>query len=184
MTRRIDTSAFDRPALAGVACLAAFAGLSWAGAGAGTASADTPATAGSSDHLDLGPSDLSESRSTSNLRPGVTLTRITRGGADRSLSWTAEVLIPSTSTSPDPDAPPRSLSDKDSAERLADRLVEEGFAARVERVDQPTVADVPAGVLGYRVRVGLPQQGRCRPREGSAGRGRGDSQQRLHRLGR
>lgn len=154
MTRRMDTSAFARPAVAGVACLTALAGLSGAVAGAGAASAHTPAPAASSHHLDLGPSDLPESRSTSTLQPGVTLTRIIRGGADPSLAWTAEVLIPSTSTSPDPDAPPRSLSDEDSAEQLADRLRAKGFDARVERVDQPAVADVSAGVLGYRVRVG------------------------------
>ena len=82
----------------------------------------------------------------------MTLTRIARGETDPSLFWTAEVLIPSTS--PDPDAPPRSLSGRASAEQEVERLRAKGFDARVERVDQPGVADVPAGVLGYRVRVG------------------------------
>ena len=104
--------------------------------------------------LDLGPSDLPETRRTTTLQPGVTLTRIDRGEADPSLFWTNEILIPSTGSSPDPDAPPRSLSDHDSAQAEADRLESEGFTARVEEVRQPATADVPAGVLGYRVRVG------------------------------
>jgi len=105
-------------------------------------------------HLDLGPADLHETRTTTTLQPGVSLTRITRGGHDAHLAWTLEVLVPATSTSPDPDAPPRALSDRDSAEAQAARLRDQGFSARVEQVDQPAVADVPAGVLGYRVRVG------------------------------
>lgn len=105
-------------------------------------------------HLDLGPADLPETRTTSTLQPGVTLTRISRGTSDASLFWTNEIAIPATSTSPDPDAPPRSISDKASAQAEADRLQSQGFTARVEDVRQPQTADVPAGVLGYRVRVG------------------------------
>jgi hypothetical protein len=55
---------------------------------------------------------------------------------------------------PDLDAPPRSISDRASAEAEADRLWGKGFIARVERVRQPKAADVAAGLLGYRVRVG------------------------------
>jgi hypothetical protein len=73
---------------------------------------------------------------------------------DRSLFWTEEVLIPGGDTSPDPDAPPAALSDRASARELAADLEAQGFQARVERVRQPRTADVPAGVLGYRVRVG------------------------------
>ena len=105
-------------------------------------------------HLDLGPADLTESRTTTTLQPGVTLTRITRGTGDPALRWTDEILIPSGATSPDPDAPPRTLSDRASADAEADRLTSEGFEARVEAVRQPAVADVAAGILGYRVRVG------------------------------
>lgn len=105
-------------------------------------------------HLDLGPSDLPETRRTTTLQPGVTLTRIDRGSSDSSLFWTNEIAIPSTSTSPDPDAPPRSISDRASAEAEADRLRSKGFTARVEEVQQPQTADVAAGLLGYRVRVG------------------------------
>ena len=104
--------------------------------------------------LDLGPADLTETRRTTTLQPGVTLTRIDRGGSDPSLFWTNEISIPATDTSPDPDAPPRSISDRASAQAEADRLESDGFTARVEEVRQPETADVPAGVLGYRVRVG------------------------------
>jgi hypothetical protein len=104
--------------------------------------------------LDLGPRGLTETRTTTSVQPGVTLTRITRGGTDAALFWTLEVLIAPTSSSPDPDAPPAVIADRASAEAEADRLRAEGFDPRVERVEQPAVADVPAGVLGYRVRVG------------------------------
>ena len=114
---------------------------------AATSSSSAPA-------LDLGPADLTETRRTTTLQPGVTLTRVDRGGSDPSLFWTNEISIPATDSSPDPDAPPRSLSDRASAQAEADRLESEGFTARVEEVRQPATADVPAGVLGYRVRVG------------------------------
>ena len=104
--------------------------------------------------LDLGPADLPETRRTTTLQPGVTLTRIDRGTSDARLFWTNEISIPSTDTSPDPDAPPRSISDLASAQAEADRLESKGFSARIEQVDQPRTADVAAGVLGYRVRVG------------------------------
>lgn len=118
--------------------------------GVSAASAANPSPA----HLDLGPADLRETRTTSQLQPGVTLTRITRGEQDPSLHWVLEVQIPATLTSPDPDAPPRAISDEASARKEADRLASKGFAARIERVDQPRTADVDAGLLGYRVRVG------------------------------
>lgn len=131
---------------------AALVGLTAPTALTGTAAPATAASAPS--HLDLGPDDLPESRSTTTLQPGVTLTRITRGESDPSLRWTDEILIPATAASPDPDAPPRSISDRTSAQATADRLTGKGFTARVEEVRQPAVADVAAGVLGYRVRVG------------------------------
>jgi hypothetical protein len=106
------------------------------------------------ERLDLGPGRLPESRDTSVVQRGVTLTEITRGVPDRSLFWTEEVLIPAGGTSPDPDAPPAALSDRASAQEQAADLEARGFDARVERVRQPRTADVPAGVLGYRVRVG------------------------------
>jgi len=127
-----------------------------ASAAAPTRSATGAALAGRDvpHHLDLGPADLRETRTTSTPQPGVTLTQITRGASDSALRWTLEVLIPATGTSPDPDAPPHALSDQAAARTVADRLREKGFPARVEEVAQPRVSDVPAGTLGYRVRVG------------------------------
>lgn len=104
--------------------------------------------------LDLGPADLPETRRTTTLQAGVTLTEIDRGTRDDTLFWTNEIAIPATTTSPDPDAPPRAISDLASARAEADRLEGKGFTPRVEEVRQPQTADVAAGVLGYRVRVG------------------------------
>ncbi len=64
----------------------------------------------------LGPADLAETRHTTTLETGLTLTRITRRATDPDLTWTEEMLIPAGATSPDPDAPPRAVSDRDSAE--------------------------------------------------------------------
>ena len=151
---------------AGTAALALVVGVSALGGQVATAAAQPARVAGTvgasrpaadpvrSGRLDLGAADLPESRSTRTLQPGVSLTEITRGGTDHRLVWTLEALIPATSTSPDPDAPPRSISDEASAHAQADRLSAKGFPARVEAVEQPRTADVPAGTLGYRVRVG------------------------------
>jgi hypothetical protein len=140
-------------ALAGLAAAATAAGApaGFAAADPSTGAVGAPST---SQHLDLGPADLPETRQTTTLQPGVTLTRIDRGTDDPTLFWTDEVAIPSTSTSPDPDAPPRSVSDRASAQEEADQLEAKGFTPRVEAVWQPRSADVAAGVIGYRVRVG------------------------------
>jgi hypothetical protein len=102
----------------------------------------------------LGPADLPEARTTRLLQPGVTLTTIVRGEPDPADSWTVEVAIPGGSGSPDPDAPPTALSDREHADSLAAGLGERGFAPRVEEVTTPAVADYWGGFLGYRVRVG------------------------------
>ncbi|MFJ8542580.1 phosphodiester glycosidase family protein [Streptomyces sp. NPDC093586] len=104
--------------------------------------------------LPLGPSDLTETRTTTTLQPGVTLTRIVRGDDDPSLHWTVEVSIPGGDTSPDPDAPPTALKDKASADELASALARDGFPARVEKVTTERTADYTGGTLGWRVRVG------------------------------
>jgi hypothetical protein len=101
--------------------------------------------------LALGPADLSESRTTRMVQPGVTLTTIVRGHTDPSAAWTVEVAIPSNS--PDPDAPAAALSDRTTAESTATRLRAAGLEPRVERVVTPELADA-GGELGYRVRVG------------------------------
>jgi hypothetical protein len=150
--------------LAAVTALAAVTGTfaSARGATASSGAGDAHATAarsvlghrGPEPHLDLGPADLNETRTTVRVQKGVSLTRIRRGSTDASLFWTLQTLIPSTGTSPDPDAPPLTVSDRASADALADRLRSQGFRPRVEAVWQPRVADVRSGILGYRVRVG------------------------------
>lgn len=101
--------------------------------------------------LSLGATDLPEKRTVSALAPGVTLTKISRGAADSSLFWTAEVAIPSDS--PDPDAPASALSSQTGAQHIADKLRAAGVDARVEHVQSPQLADA-GGDLGYRVRAG------------------------------
>jgi hypothetical protein len=104
--------------------------------------------------LPLGPVGLTETRTTTTLQAGVTLTTIVRGVVDPSDVWTVEVNIPAGSTSPDPDAPPTALSDLASADELAGRLRAAGFDPRVEEVVTPPTADYVGGNLGWRVRVG------------------------------
>src|SRR4051812_18424420 len=118
---------------------------------AGPASAAT--AAGRPRPLDLGPAGLPESRQMQSIEPGVTLARITRGAPDPAAAWVVEVNIPGGASSPDPDAPPRSIQDQSSAEAFAARLSDAGFPAEAQSVQQPKTADVPAGVLGYRVRL-------------------------------
>lgn len=103
--------------------------------------------------LPLGRPGLTETRSTETLQPGVTLTTITRGKADGSSRWVVEMSIPSAVTSPDPDAPARSVQDAKSAEAFAARLSAAGFAAEAEEVRQIGAADVADGVIGARVRL-------------------------------
>lgn len=103
--------------------------------------------------LPLGPADLPETRTTTTVEPGVTMTHIVRGAYDPSTPWVVELSIPSSSTSPDPDAPPRSVQDQGSADDLVRRLTAAGFDAHSQAVRQPAVADVPAGIIGYRVRA-------------------------------
>lgn len=119
--------------------------------GADTAIADEVTS--SRARLPLGPSDLPETRTSETLRPGVTLTRIDRGTAGAEVPWVVELSIPAGSSNPDPDAPARSVQDKASAQELVTDLRAAGFDGRAEPVRQPAVADVAAGVIGYRVRL-------------------------------
>jgi hypothetical protein len=139
----------------GTVLLAATALATPAGASAG-AGVGVPSQHGRpTEHraLDLGPAGLVETRSVETVQPGVTLTRITRGAADPAVRWVVEVSIPGGASSPDPDAPPRAVQDEASARAHAAKLTAAGFPAEAQRVDQPAVADVPAGVLGWRVRL-------------------------------
>src|SRR5687768_7951325 len=85
-------------AAAGLCSAVAIAGL--AAPAAPTGAVASAAAEAAPRHLDLGPADLPETRTTSTLQRGVTLTRITRGTPDPSLRWTEEILIPASSTSP------------------------------------------------------------------------------------
>ncbi|GAA3558732.1 phosphodiester glycosidase family protein [Microlunatus spumicola] len=114
-----------------------------------------PPPSTSSVGLPLGPSGLTEQRTTTTLQWGVTLTTIVRGAVDPTVPWTVEVAVPSGPASPDPDAPAAAIADRASADTLAGRLRTAGFEARVEEVDTPATSDYAGGRLGWRVRVGL-----------------------------
>ena len=103
--------------------------------------------------LPLGPADLPQSVTTRTLQPGVTHTQIVRGAVDPATPWVVEVSVPSGPESPDPDAPPRSVQDRAAAEAHAGRLDAAGSPATAEPVQQVATVDVPAGVIGYRVRL-------------------------------
>ena len=149
---RMKSSLTHRGALTGGLILAVCSALL---SPVGSAQADDGQTsnAGSDQgaRLDLGAADLPEKRTVSTLAPGVTLTKISRGGADASLFWTAEVAIPSDS--PDPDAPASALTSQATAQRTADKLIAAGVDARVEHVQSPQLSDA-GGDLGFRVRAG------------------------------
>jgi hypothetical protein len=133
-----------RTALSGSALVV----LSLAAGGLAVAAPSTHPSTG----LPLGPADLPESRVSSTLQPGVTLTQITRGQAGLGSTWTVEVAIPSSS--PDPDAPATALSDKAGADAAAAKLKAAGLESRVEDVPTPKLADAGGGNLGWRVRLG------------------------------
>lgn len=123
-------------------------------AGAPVAAAAPVQPAALAAELPLGPAGLAEQRTTATLQPGVTLTTVVRGAVDPTAVWSVELAIPGGPTSPDPDAPPAALSDRASADALADRLRTAGFEPRVEEVATPATADYAGGRLGWRVRVG------------------------------
>jgi hypothetical protein len=103
--------------------------------------------------LPLGPADLPQTVTRRTLQRGVTHTQIVRGAVDPATPWVVEVSVPAGPESPDPDAPPRSVQDRAAAEAHAGNLDAAGFPATAEPVHQVATADVPAGVLGYRVRL-------------------------------
>lgn len=121
-----------------------------AGALLTTPAAAHPATATA---LPLGPAGLSETRTTTTLQPGVTLTRIVRGMADPNDAWTIEISVPAGGD-PDPDAPATALSSRADAEQAAADLEAAGLDARAERVTTPPTSDYAPESLGWRVRVG------------------------------
>ncbi|MBO0829701.1 MAG: phosphodiester glycosidase family protein [Streptosporangiales bacterium] len=121
---------------------------------AGSALLTAPAGASpAASALPLGPAGLSETRTTTTLQPGVTLTRIVRGTADPNDAWTIEISVPAGGN-PDPDAPAAALSSRQDAEQAAADLDTDGLDARAERVTTPPTSDYAPGTLGWRVRVG------------------------------
>ncbi|WP_286961615.1 MULTISPECIES: phosphodiester glycosidase family protein [Arsenicicoccus] len=108
---------------------------------------------GSPTALHLGAPGLPESRVTTPVQRGVTRTVVTRGTADPALRWVVEVNMPALGSSNDPDTPTRSIQDRAAADAQRARLAGAGFPAVVEEVRRPAAADVPAGVLGYRLRL-------------------------------
>jgi hypothetical protein len=119
-----------------------------------TAVADGPRPLpAASRQLPLGPAGLTETRTQSVVQPGVTLTTIVRGSTDAANFWTVEIGIPVGGT-PDPDTPAKALSDRATAEILANAVRAGGFTPRLEEVTAPAVADYDPGTLGWRVRVG------------------------------
>lgn len=103
--------------------------------------------------LPLGPADLPQTVTSSTVQPGVTYTRIERGRVDAATRWVVEVNIPATTSSPDPDAPARSVQDHASASGLVAELAAAGFSASADPVQQDATVDLAASVIGYRVRL-------------------------------
>ncbi|MBO1334583.1 phosphodiester glycosidase family protein [Streptomyces sp. VRA16 Mangrove soil] len=135
-------------------CVLALVGAAPVPASASSPSASASASAQARHGLPLGAADLSETRTTRTLQPGVTLTRIVRGADAPAMAWTVEVSIPGGAGSPDPDAPPTALKDEESAGELVTALHAAGFDARSEQVTTAATADYAGGTLGWRVRVG------------------------------
>lgn len=103
--------------------------------------------------LPLGPADLAEERTTQQVQPGVTWTHIERGHVDPATRWVVEVNVPSSPTSPDPEAPPRAVQDEASARAHVSRLGDRGFESEAQPVEQTPTADLGGGVIGHRVRL-------------------------------
>lgn len=103
--------------------------------------------------LPLGPPGTTQTSQSQRLEPGVTLTKVTRGAVSAATRWVVELSIPAGSTSPDPDAPPRSVQDEATASALVEQLKVAGFDAVAQPVRQVGAIDVPDGVIGDRVRL-------------------------------
>jgi cell division septation protein DedD len=102
-----------------------------------------PATAApvgySPGELPLGQSGLEETRTTQQLAPGVTYTRIVRGQQSNEDFYTVDVAF---------------KSDHDAAEEVAGRLRSDGYDPVIVEVAQRAPDDPQNGPLGFLVRVG------------------------------
>lgn len=130
------------------------AGATWSAPAVAMATA-APALAASQlppvseDPLPLGPDTLTEQRTLTQVAPGVLLTTIHRGLRTAHQDWVVELGIPPVDGDPEEKHPVRQRAH---AEALADALEESGFEVDVQPVQQVGAADVPDGLLGYRVR--------------------------------
>jgi hypothetical protein len=89
--------------------------------------------------LPLGPGGLSENRTSTQVTPGVTHTRIVRGENSPTDAYVVDVGFRPTRTE---------------ARQLERRLQSDGFAARFERIRERAPDDPRVDPLGYLVRVG------------------------------
>jgi hypothetical protein len=90
-------------------------------------------------HLPLGRADLEETRTTRQVTPGVTYTRIERGAQSSQDVYTVDVAF---------------KAQRGEADSLAARLQADGYEARVETVSQRAPDDPGSGPVGYLVRSG------------------------------
>lgn len=107
--------------------------------------------------LPLGPADLPETRDTVELAPGVDLTTIVRGAATTTDGWQDRLLLPpdgQVGSTPDPTKATRALGSKQTAEAVAGQLRAAGFEPTLLPVNTPAFVGVPAGIVGYEVRLG------------------------------
>ena len=98
-----------------------------------------PTRAAGPPELPLGRPGLPETRTTQEIAPGVTYTRIERGFASSRDFYTVDVVF----------APERR-----DAKRTARQLDRDGFRARIERIGERAPDDPTPGPLGWLVRVG------------------------------
>ena len=98
--------------------------------------------------LPLGRDSLTESRTQTTLAPGVTLTTITRGTASKDEHWTLSILIPGSGPSGS------MLASREQAQQVVAKLAESGLKPEIHEERNPEYIDLPAGTLGYSVRVG------------------------------
>lgn len=91
------------------------------------------------DELPLGKPGLKETRTTQQLAPGVTYTKVVRGRESNKNSYTVDVAFE---------------DDRASAEEVAARLRADGYDPVIVRVTERAPDDPQDGPLGYLVRVG------------------------------
>jgi hypothetical protein len=90
--------------------------------------------------LPLGKPGLEETRTTRQLAPGVTYTRIVRGAQSGKDFYTVDAAFE---------------ADQSAAQGLAERLRSEGYKPRIEEISQRAPDDPRSGPSGYLVRVGI-----------------------------